>query len=392
MDENDKAGNIQLREYAEGDEPQIIDLLKDNWTYLKRPDALSIWRWLYAGSADGNALIILGTHDDKVIGHYAMFPLAMQFGASVVKGGKAEGSVVHPDYRGDIAEKYHMSVKSYRVFGELVQHLFEGAMRDGISLIWGFPNEAALKPQIRAGYSYHPIVVHRRVLPIDRAKTVELTYSKVPSGLLRRLVTIAGKVRCGMTRSNLGRSHGGDETGVKFRKLTAEDLDSRYEEFLQKYRRENRQITTGRKPQYVRWRFLDNPVIPHEVHVAERAGEITAMLVTSSAEASVGRYADIVDLLALKGSDSDLADLIGEAVGRMRKDGHVCVRTWLNECEQSHRYLRILKRAGFINLPTGVKKARLHLIYRILDERLDKEFAANPRNWYITMAFTEGTS
>lgn len=392
MDGNDRAGNIKLREYAAGDEPQIIELLKDNWTYLRRDDALSVWRWLYTGSAHGKALIILGTHDEKVIGHYAMFPLSMQFGTDVVKGGKAEGSVVHPDYRGDIADRYHMGVKSFRVFGELVELLFEDAKRNGVSLIWGFPNEAALKPQIRAGYSYHPIVVHRRVLPIDLAKTVELTYSKVSQGLLRRVVTMAGRARCSLARSDRRRAAGGEASGVKFRRMTTDDLDSRYEDFLQKYVRENRQITTERKPPYVRWRFLDNPVIQHEVHIAERGGEITAMLVTSSAKSSVGRYADVVDLLALKGSESDLADLIGEAVGRLKKDGYVCVRTWLSDCEQSHRYLRILRRAGFINLPTGVRKARLHLIYRILDEKLDREFAADPRNWYITMAFTEGTS
>lgn len=392
MDGEDRAGKIILREYAAGDEQQIIELLKDNWTYLRRDDALSIWRWLYTGSAHGKALIILGVHDEKVIGHYAMFPLTMQYGTDVVKGGKAEGSVVHPDYRGDIAEKYDLGVKSFRVFGELVQLLFEDAKRDGISLIWGFPNEAALKPQIHAGYSYHPIVVHRRVLPIDRAKTVELTYSKLPQGLLRKIATIAGRARCSLAGSGSRRTPGGEASGVKLRRMTADDLDGRYEGFIQKYCRENRQITTERKPQYVRWRFLDNPVIRHEVHVAERGGEITAMLVTSSVESSVGRYADIVDLLALKGSESDLADLIGEAVGRLRKDGYVCVRTWLSDCEQSHRYLRILRRAGFINLPTGLRKARIHLIYRMLDEKLDREFAADPRSWYITMAFTEGTS
>jgi hypothetical protein len=392
MDGNSRVGKIKLREYAVGDEPQIIGLLKDNWTYLRRDDALSIWRWLYSGSAHGRALIFLGTHDEKVIGHYAMFPLTMQFGTEVVKGGKAEGSAVHPDYRGDIAEKFHLGVKSFRVLVELVQLLFENAQRNGTSLIYAFPNDAALKPQIRAGYSYHPIVVHRRVLPIDSAKTVELTYSKVPQGLLRRVVTIAGRARCSLARSNRRRAAEGEAPGFKVRRMTTDHLDSRYEDFLQKYVRENRQITTNRDPKYVRWRFLDNPVIRHEVVVADRGGEITAMLVTSAVESSAGRYADIVDLLALKGYESDLADLIDEVVGRLRKEGYFCVRTWLSDCEQAHKYLRILRRAGFINLPTGVKKARLHLIYRMLDEKRDKGFAADPRNWYITMAFTEGTS
>jgi hypothetical protein len=314
----------------------------------------------------------------------------MRVGENLAKGGKAEGSVIREEYRGNIAQKFGLGVPEYRMFGELVRTLFESASAQGAKLVWGFPNEAALKPQIRAGYSYHPIVVHNRVLPFDHLKTAQVVYHRAPLGpTAKKLLIQFGRIYCRLR--TIGKRRVPNST-IEVRRITADDLDERFRGFVKKCLSRGEMVTVEREPEYVRWRFLDNPVVPHQVYIARRSGEITAMVVTDVGEGGGARSARIVDMLALEDADDDLLALVVDVAGRLKADGCVCVRTWMSECPLSKKYLRTLRRAGFINLPTGVKKSRLHLIYKTLDQTPDISLLDDPRNWYITIAFTEGTS
>jgi hypothetical protein len=384
---------IEFRPYSEGDIDKIIDLLKSNWTYLQSQDGLRHWKWLYTSYRGGKGLVVVADHKGKIVGHYAMFPMKMRYGSSTTLGGKAEGSAVHEDYRGNIAERFCPQEKDFRIFGKLIDLLWQEAAAGHVSLIWGFPNAAAVKPQARAGYSHHLLKTHSLVMPFEVKGTIDSYYAKVPlKGIARRvfLASARGYCRLRMKRKALDRAKV-TTTEVAFRRISPEDLDTRLERFIKAYSEENRRITVERDSDYIRWRFMDNPVVPHRVFVSERSGEYTAIIAANTLEKDGRRTANIVDIVAKKGSGEDLKGLLCHVARELRAEKTACIRIWMNDCEQSRRYVKTLRKIGFVNLPTGLVGRKMNFIYRFLDPSLNRQFAEDPENWYITEAFSEGT-
>jgi len=391
MDKPSDACEIEFRRYSQGDEGQIIDLLKDNWRYLQSENASLFWNWLYKSGPFGGALIVLADHNGKVVGHYAMFPMRMRFGRRLVNGGKAEGSVVHEDYRGNVAPKFCPSRKEFRIFGELIDRLWTEAAAAENALVWGFPNAPALKPQVRAGYSHLEVDIIDLVRPRDIRSTVKLYYSSAAiSRPLKNILMASARAYC-RTMVILRRQRTAP-VDVALRRIGTDDLDDRLKRLFDRYALENDSITIERDLEYIRWRFVENPVVPHRVYVAERDGEFAAMIALSISRKDSVIHANIVDVVGLRGLERELAALLDFALRDIEVEGTACVRTWLSDCEQSSGFVRILKRAGFFGLPRGLRRPHVDLIYKLLDEKLDKAVASDPVRWYITMAFTEGTS
>jgi Acetyltransferase (GNAT) domain len=385
---------IKLRLYSEQDIEKIIDLLKPNWTYLQSQQGKQYWEWLYTGYRGGRALVVVADHKGKIVGHYATFPMKMRYGLSSIPGGKSEGSAVDKDYRGNIAERFCPQEKDFWLFGKLIHLLWQEAPAHHISMIWGFPNATSVKPHVRAGYSYIQIKVHSLVMPFDVKSTVDRYYAKAPlRGVVRRafLSFARGYCRFRMNSKALDRSKA-TVAEITFKRMSQEDLDDRFERYLKAYHGENNQITTERDSDYIRWRFMENPIVPHTMFASERDGEYTSIVVSNMPEKDGKRTANIIDITARKGFDEDLEGLLCFVASELRAEKTDCIRTWLSDCEQSKRYVRTLKRIGFVKLPTGLFGKKLDLIFKFLDPALNEKFAEDAENWYITMAFTEGTS
>lgn len=393
MDTPTDACGIEFRQYSQGDEAQIIDLLKGNWSYLQSENAPSLWSWLYRSGPFGGALIVLADHGGKVVGHYAMFPMRMRFGNKLVMGGKAEGSAIHEDYRGNVAPKLCPARKEFRIFGELIEKLWTEAAAKDTAMIWGFPNAPALKPQVRAGYSHLAVGTVDLVRPKDVRSTVELYYSGADlSGFVKRILMATARMYCRIQMTFHRPMAAPVDERVVLRRVGEGDLDNRFERLFERHALENDSITIDRDSDYIRWRFLRNPVVPHRVYVAERDGELAAMVVTALHEKGPTSYATIVDIIGLRGLERELAALLDHAARDVEPEGAACIRTWMSDCPQSRMVAQMLRKAGFFGLPRGLRGPHVDLIYRLLDEKLDKALASDPERWYITMAFTEGTS
>src|SRR5439155_11704575 len=97
------------------------------------------------------ALNIVAEHEGRIVGHYALLPLEMKFGEKAILGAKAEGLLVHKDYRG-AAGKHFLEPLRMSVLHGMVTAAFERAEEIGVRLIWGFPNRLALRGQLKSGY------------------------------------------------------------------------------------------------------------------------------------------------------------------------------------------------------------------------------------------------
>ena len=387
MDTIEEKKVIIFRRYQEGDEKTIIELMKPYWKHFNSDKARDFWEWEYMNCPRSQALILLAEHNGKIIGHYAMLPMEMTFEGIIITGGKAEGIVVHPNYRGNIAQKFSLKEKDVRIWGKLTENIFAAAEKEHIDIIWGFPSEATLKPP-KKRYHYLNLPLAILTLPIDVKKVTHARFApQIRNKPLLNFLVFASNVYYKFRTMKLfhRKPRIKNNQKITLRQITRRNLDDRIDQFWKRYFAENKCITIKRDRRYVRWRFIENPVIPHQVFVCERNGEITGYVVINIRNGH--KIGNIVDILGLEGYEDDLFVLIEHIIHFLKTKGVISVNVWFAKNRRSEKYIKILKKRGFVALPT---KKHKRLVVKILNQNLNKGFMYDLENWYITMAFTEG--
>jgi hypothetical protein len=163
--------------------------------------------------------------------------------------------------------------------------------------------------------------------------------------------------------------------------------------FFKEFMNENNVVTVKRDMDYLRWRFLSNPVVPHQITVTESEDKITSMTVFSLKSMKGGIVAgNLVDVVAIKDKMHHLDICLASSIRDIDEAGAAYVETWMNDSDIFDRIRPHLRKQGFVPIPRRFYGQGLDLIYKSFGPSTDAEMLKNPRNWYITMAFTEGTS
>jgi len=388
MDIIEEKKAITVRRYKEGDEKTIIELMKPYWKHFNSDKARDFWEWEYMNCPRSQAVILLAEHNGEIIGHYATLPMEMTFEEIIITGGKAEGAVVDPNYRGNIAQKFGFKEKDVRIWGKLTENIFETAKKEHIDMIWGFPSEATVKAHARVGYHFLVFPLTILTLPIDVKKVIHARFApQIRNKHLLNFLVFVSKIYYKFRTMNLFHRTPKVKKNqeITVRQITGRDLDDRINQFWKRYFAENKCITIKRDQRYISWRFIENPVIPHQVFVCERDNEITGYVVIDIRNGH--KTGNIVDILGLEGHDDDLFLLIEHIIRFLKTKGVISVNVWFAKNRRSEKYIKILKTHGFTALPT---KKHKRLVVKILNQNLNKEFVYDLENWYITMAFTEG--
>jgi hypothetical protein len=382
----ERNGQITFRAFRGKDEDNIIQLIRPCWKHFNSDRARDFWAWEYTNSPLGRALIVLAEHNGKLVGHYAMLRVQMSWGRSTIPTGKTEGAFVHPLYRGNIAPTLRLEQRELRIFQSLTEKLFAAAQEERIDIVWGLPIYPALKAHVRLGHHYIRIPQRISIFPIDQRKAFEALLSRrIANKLFLKVLAGVAAIYYELVIGLLGtrKTKAPDLDARTLRRLSR--FDDNTDRFWERFLVQNTCITIKRDQAYLNWRFVENPVIPHQVFACERGAEITSYVVTCITRE---RYAvgNIVDILCLEGHDDDLAVLLDHVVSFLRNERVVCISAWFAKNKQSERYLRILKEKRFLVLRLGKVNLRL----QVLNPDLDTQFAYDPDNWYITPVFREG--
>ena len=115
-----------IRNYQEGDEYGILDLFKDSFNKKMN---ISFWKWRYANNPWDNEMISLAIHKNKIIGHYAVCPVAIKDLENIEMGALSMTTMTHPNYRG------------MGIFPLLAKNIYDICRKKDYFLIYGFPNE-----------------------------------------------------------------------------------------------------------------------------------------------------------------------------------------------------------------------------------------------------------
>ncbi len=116
---------IEYRAYHQGDEPAILQLMRESGY----PHDERFWRWINRECPHGQAIVELAILNDEVIGHYSVLPRLLSFRGIMVKAGLAIHAVVHPEHRG------------LAVLQHLMERILERCRQMGLPFIYAFPNE-----------------------------------------------------------------------------------------------------------------------------------------------------------------------------------------------------------------------------------------------------------
>lgn len=375
------APRVKIRPYEAGDEDRIVDLLCPQWTHLSGPDALRNWRWEYQGGPRP-AIVSVAEYGHNLVGHYAVLPMRMKCGEAGIWGGKAEGGIVSPEFRGTRGQKYLPEGETRTVYNLLIAETLRRASEEDILLVWGFPNIIGVRGQVRAGYFLISVPISRYLLPLTLTSSARQIasevrgarnplslYTTLAKGWFRRLIrpTASPLPDDGLEVTDAS----GNESGIGA--------------LWDRYDRERNCTTIARGAEYLRWRMIENPVLRHRALVTKRDAYLTSLV---SYAVHRGRVPEgrIVDMIALEGHGIDLLAALGQAARAMQGEGVAFITSWFSRNATSAPYRDALSRLGFLNSSTPAMNL-LVKTYGPIEGR-----ARDPAEWDLSMAFTEGVA
>jgi hypothetical protein len=304
----------------------------------------------------------------------------MSFFGEALRGAKAESAMVDPEYRGR------------GICSRLVERTLEDARERGLSVVWGFPNRQSWRIMERSGRMHigglHAYIKVLRRMRVFRAYLRKRwARSAHPSG--------AGAGRVG-NRAGGRADAPAAESGRTGRFSPAEGpFDQRFER-LWEGARDRLGITIERSPEYLRWRFQDNPHGRYLVQTCGPDGEpLSGYMIAALKQEGRLAIGYIVDLLSSEPDAGIFDDLLAGTLQQLNAAGADMVVFFLNpDHPLSAPLLTVLERRRFHRRsrpkPFSVKVFPEERRAGLEDcgDRWQRWHAVE--SWYLTGAFGEG--
>lgn len=306
---------MELGRFAPGEEQAILDLFAITF---RRELPRAWWEWRFRNTPPGPGVIVLAREGGRLAAHYAVAAIRLSIDGRDVVSGLSGTTMTHPDFRGG------------RLFPSLARATYDEMLREGMQLVWGFPNSQSHRGFVRdLGWSdIWEIPTFRVRLPLAKP---------VPSA-----------------------------ADVTFCTGPLDGFDDLWRAMRTRHR-----VIAARDAATIEWRYRANPTEQYRILQRVVTGSLCGYAVLK-------RYKEdlhIVDLLAR--DDETGVALVHAAIGHALTEGATAVSMWLNVNHPLHLEL---ERIGFQNeLPVT------YLGARTLDPALSQSSLRDYRDWYVTM-------
>ena len=212
---------MEIKRADFSDVPRIVSLLKVSLGD-ELPLSEQIWHYKHINNPFGKSIVLLAEEDGKLAGVRAFMRWKWQKGEKHYSCLRAVDTATHPDFRGR------------GVFKLLTLQAVEIAKKEGDHFIFNTPND-----QSRPGY-------------------------------LKMGWEVAGKIRVGLIPAVFSFwkiwKNGNDYESPE--KIELAGLSSLCEEWNDRLRSAN-DFFTPKSPEYLQWRYVNNPLQEYEIHVEE---------------------------------------------------------------------------------------------------------------------------
>ena len=368
--------SIVLRRYEPGDENGIIELRNEIFDSTKHSDLLT-WQWEYVNTSQGMSKIFLYEDHGKIVGHNAIIPILLKYKDKIVLSGKSEGAMMHKRYRG-----------YGNRFINLVKKTLESSHKEGLNVIWGFPNKAAIKPHTMSGFNsignvcalikiinFRP-VLERSILSYIKSRFIAYILVNLAFPVLYLLNLFI----------NLRRLNFSKNISVKIISKFDDRIDNLWEKASKDYG-----ITIVRSSKYLNWRFVENPYIANKIFIAERGEEILGYIILSTYKTMQNfKVGFISDLFFIKSEKAALKCLLNRAIRYFEKEAIEIISLLIVKGSYDNKsFLNIFRKRGFIFKNRNLFRPHPFIV-NVNENKVNSEFLNDIKNWYITYAFREG--
>ena len=209
---------MQIREATEQDVPEILEVLKASLGETSSKKTEAVWRYKHVENPFGKSLVLVAIENDKLIGVRALMRWKWQLGDQVFSAFRAVDTATHPKHQGK------------GVFKKLTLKAIEIAKEQGDDFIFNTPNTQSLPGYLKMGWQ----------------EVNELKIRIIPVNPLNWLNT--------------------KQTGHY--KITNNSSDAQLAGLLSEYTKikaEDNKLFTLKSPEYLLWRYENNPLQKYEV-------------------------------------------------------------------------------------------------------------------------------
>jgi len=120
--------NLFIRKYQSGDELGILKLFKNIFGVCR---SLDYWNWQFNKNTQGKSWIMLAEAKNEIVAQYAMRRNNINFMGRNVIAGQSCDTMVRTDQR------------KKNLFTQLAQEDYANAIKEGLKVVFGFPNRAS---------------------------------------------------------------------------------------------------------------------------------------------------------------------------------------------------------------------------------------------------------
>ena len=362
--------DFQVRPYRKGDESGIISL--HNYVFSQNR-TIEQWRWEFIETPGGQSIIYVICYKDKIIGHFAIMPLHMQYKDKKILGGKAEGAAIHKDFRFLSARK--------QLFKQAVDKAVQSAQDRGIGLIWGLTNSP--RDFTRVGFKNIGAVYS-----IRKELSLKLTVKSYLRGILKRTEfektdKSTNKIPIRHLKSNFPPNLNNQNGCLSVEEIPIfrEEIENVHRSIVQKDC-----ITLVRDKEYLNWRFAQNPLHNSTIFIVRKGHDVIGYLVASCVHLDGLNRGYVVDYFVdIRYLESALKKLWDRALKFFKNNkAHYISRFYsCNDLDQ-------LSNDFFSSCGMRRNLRTIDLVVLCDSNILDEGYTTDIRNWSISMAFTEG--
>lgn len=136
-----KSKEIQVREAAPSDRPEILKLMRMSLGQGDIPRTEAFWRWKHEQNPFGPSPVLLAEADDQVVGLRTFLRWQWKWKGRTVHSVRAVDTATHPDWWGR------------GIFKRLTMTLVEHVSGEGVQFVFNTPNEKSRPGYLKMGWS-----------------------------------------------------------------------------------------------------------------------------------------------------------------------------------------------------------------------------------------------
>jgi len=240
-----------MRPYENGDEEAIFELDsamggetrdKNRW--------LRWWNWKYRDNPAGNFVIWLAEVDGKLVSQYAINGVKVKIGSEIIAASQSVDTMTHPDYRG------------HGIFFTLSTRVFDEAGKQGIDIVYGFPNQMTSWHQ-KCWFEVGAESIMIKPLNLENILTKYITNKF----LLKICAVSANFIIKALYRTKKPPK----VNGLTIIRIPS--FDERINDLWEKVSNDY-EIMVIRDKEYLNWRYVDVPDVDYGIYLAEKEGQI----------------------------------------------------------------------------------------------------------------------